>query len=67
MTIQAYFIRFQEVIDQYAAAGFVVESDVKYETRPGGQGYLTGTLLFIDSSSCISASILIRPEAVPTG
>lgn len=51
MTIQAYFTRFREVIDQYAAAGFAVESDVRYETRPGDQGYLTGTLLFIDSST----------------
>jgi hypothetical protein len=50
MTIQAYFTRFREVIDQYAAAGFAVESDVRYEIRPGDQGYLTGTLLFIDSS-----------------
>ncbi len=51
MTIQAYFTRFREVIDQYAAAGFALESDVRYETRPGGQGYLTGTILFIDSST----------------
>jgi uncharacterized protein YbaP (TraB family) len=50
MTMQAYFTQFREVIDQYAAAGFVVESDVRYETRPGEQGYLTGTMLFIDSS-----------------
>ncbi len=51
MTIQACFTQFQDVVDQYAAAGFVVESDVRYETRPGNQGYLTGTLLFIDNST----------------
>ncbi|MCI5150335.1 MAG: hypothetical protein D3916_13275 [Candidatus Electrothrix sp. MAN1_4] len=51
MTIQAYFTQFLEVVDQYAAAGFVVATDVRYETRQGDQGYLSGTLLFIDSST----------------
>jgi hypothetical protein len=49
--IQTYFTQFQAVVDQYTATNFVVETNVNYETRPGDQGYLTGTITFIDSST----------------
>jgi hypothetical protein len=49
--IQTYFTQFQAVVDQYAATNFVVETNVNYETRPGDQGYLAGTITFIDSST----------------
>ena len=49
--IQAYFSQLQAIVDQYAAANFVVETKVNVETRPGDQGYVTGTITFIDNST----------------
>jgi hypothetical protein len=49
--IQAYFSQLQAIVDQYAATNFVVETRVNIETRPGDQGYLTGTITFIDNST----------------
>ena len=48
--IQAYFNRIKAVVDQYAVTGFVLDTDVSFETRPGGQGYLTGSIAFVDGS-----------------
>jgi len=49
--IQTYFNQLQAVVDQYAATNFVVETKVQVETRPGDQGYLKGTITFIDNST----------------
>jgi hypothetical protein len=38
--IEAYFDRIKALVDQYAATGFVLDANVSFETRPGGQGYL---------------------------
>jgi hypothetical protein len=48
--IQTYFTQIKQVTDLYAATSFVLEAQVHFETRPGEQGYLTGTLIFADDS-----------------
>ena len=48
--IQTYFTQIKRIIDQYAATSFVLEAQMHFELRPGDQGYLTGTLLFVDDS-----------------
>lgn len=50
MTIQAYFTRIKKVTDEYALADSVSETDVRFETRSGGQGYLKGSVAFSDDS-----------------
>ncbi len=37
MMIQAYFSQIKQVTDEYAAADFVSETDVGFETRSGGR------------------------------
>jgi hypothetical protein len=48
--IQTYFAQIKAAIDRYAAANFVLESTVNFETRPGNQGYLHGHIVFVDES-----------------
>jgi hypothetical protein len=48
--IQTYFTQIKRVIDQYAATSFVLEAQMHFDMRPGDQGYLTGTLIFVDDS-----------------
>jgi hypothetical protein len=48
--IQSYFTQIKRTIEQYAATSFVLEAQMHFELRPGDQGYLAGTLLFIDDS-----------------
>jgi len=48
--IQAYFNQIKTLVDQYAATHFVLDASVSFETRPGEQGYLTGSLTFVDGS-----------------
>ncbi len=50
MRIDRYFDAIKAVIDRFRAAPFIIESNVKFEARPGDQGYLTGSILFIDGS-----------------
>jgi hypothetical protein len=50
IVIQAYFAYIKSVLDRYAAASFVLDSAVSFETRPGNQGYLHGVIVFIDES-----------------
>ena len=49
--IQAYFSQVKSLVDRYAKASFVLDSNLSFELRPGDQGYVTGVLLFIDGSS----------------
>ena len=51
MAIDAYFSQVKAKIDKYAAASFVVSANVNLETRPGNQGFLTGTIQFVDGST----------------
>lgn len=48
--IQAYFDGIKGVVDRYAATDFVLETNVKFEMRPGDQGFLTGVINFTDGS-----------------
>ena len=48
--IQAYFNQIKTLVDQYAATHFVLDASASFETRPGEQGYLTGSLTFVDGS-----------------
>ncbi len=49
--IQSYFDKIKKVVDQYTGTHFVLESDVNFETRRGGQGYLKGRITFTDGSA----------------
>ncbi len=48
--IQAYFDQVKALVNQYAVTHFVLEAKVSSEMRPGEQGYLTGSITFVDSS-----------------
>ena len=48
--IQAYFNQVKSIVDQYAVTRFVLDANVSFETRPGEQGYLTGSITFLDGS-----------------
>ena len=48
--IQNYFDQIKASVDQYAATGFVLDANVSFETRPGEQGYLAGSVTFVDGS-----------------
>jgi hypothetical protein len=48
--IHAYFERIKEIIDLYAAAPFVADAQVSFQTRPGDQGFVTGIVTFINGS-----------------
>ncbi len=48
--IQAYFTQIKTVVDQYATTKFVLATRINFETRPRNQGYLTGSITFIDES-----------------
>jgi len=48
--IQKYFDQIKASVDQYAATGFVLDANVSFEMRPGDQGYLAGSVTFVDGS-----------------
>jgi hypothetical protein len=48
--IQTYLAQIKTAVDQYAAANFVVESTLNFESRPGNQAYLHGVIVFVDGS-----------------
>lgn len=48
--IQNYFARLKAELDRYATTSFVLETKLNFKTRPGDQGYLTGSVEFIDNS-----------------
>ncbi len=48
--IHAYFEQIKEIIDLYAAAPFVADAQVSFQTRPGDQGYFSGIVTFINGS-----------------
>ena len=49
--IQAYFDQVKAIVDQYAATRFVLDANVSFEMRPGGQGHLAGAITFADGSA----------------
>lgn len=50
MVIQRYFNEIRAAIERYAAIAYVLTTDVNFESRPGDQGYLHGSIYFIDGS-----------------
>jgi hypothetical protein len=48
--IQAYFSQIKALVDRYAATRFVLDTSIRFEIRPGEQGYLTGSITFVDGS-----------------
>ncbi|MCB0192339.1 MAG: hypothetical protein KDJ65_10385 [Anaerolineae bacterium] len=48
--IPIYFDQVKAVIDKYAATGFVLETNVNFERRPGDQGFLNGVISFVEGS-----------------
>ena len=48
--IQTYFAQVKAIVDQYAVTSFVLDTEVSFETRPGEQGYLSGSITFVDGS-----------------
>lgn len=49
--LDAYFARLKALLDRYAATPFVLLVRSDFEARPGGQGYLSGSVIFVDSSA----------------
>lgn len=56
--IQTYFNQIKAAVDQYAATRFVLDANVKFETRPGDQGYLAGSITFVDGSALYFSEFL---------
>jgi hypothetical protein len=50
MAIQAYLVQTRASIDKYAATSFVIDAETSFEIRPGDQGYLTGSITFVDGT-----------------
>lgn len=50
MVIQRYFSEIRSTIEHYAATSYVLTTDINFESRPGDQGYLHGSVYFIDGS-----------------
>ena len=51
MDIQTYFNQIEILVNQYLATDFVAQANLTIEPRPAQQGYLTGSIIFIDSSA----------------
>lgn len=49
--IDDYFAQIKATVDKYAATKFVLSASVNFDTRPGEQGYLTGSITFEDGSA----------------
>jgi hypothetical protein len=49
--IPTYFAQIKALVDQYAATRFVLDAQVSFEERPGAQGYLAGSITFVDRSA----------------
>jgi peptidyl-tRNA hydrolase len=48
--IEAYFTNIKSLVEKYAATMLVLETQLQLDSRRGGQGYLTGQILFEDLS-----------------
>lgn len=48
--IEEHFNEIKRIIDSYAAAPFVLDTQVSFELHPGNQGYVVGIVLFQDRS-----------------
>ncbi len=50
MVIQSYFNKIKATLDRYAIINYVLDSKADFEVRAGDQGYLYGSISFIDGS-----------------
>lgn len=50
MLLQTYCNRIKAEVDRYAATSFVLEVEINFDLRPGGQGYLHGTIQFVNGA-----------------
>lgn len=48
--IEAYFTDIKGLVEKYAATGLVLEIQLQFDNRRGGQGYLAGQIRFEDLS-----------------
>jgi hypothetical protein len=48
--IAAYFDQIKATVDTWATTSFVLETQLHFEVRQAGQGYLVGSVTFSDSS-----------------
>ena len=51
MVIQTYFDQIKKVLNRFATTHFVIEVKIHLDIRPGEQGYIKGTIHFIDHST----------------
>lgn len=50
MALQRYLNHLKEVIDSYIATHIILESSIRFDVRPGEQGYVKGSIRFKDGS-----------------
>jgi hypothetical protein len=63
--LEPYFTRLKAILDRYAATPFVLHVKFSFETRPGGQGYLSGSVIFQDGSALHFSEFLdTTPSAI---
>ena len=48
--LDAYLDQIRTTIGRYAATTFVVDCNLVVEKRPGNQGFVTGSMVFLDGS-----------------
>ncbi len=48
--IEAYFTDLKCLVEKYAATSWVLQTQLQFESRRGGQGYVSGQILFEDFS-----------------
>ena len=62
--IDAYLDHIKALLDHYVTTPFVLDSTCNLETRPGGQGHLSGSVTFIDGSKLNFSEFL---DTTPAG
>ena len=50
MLIKTYFSEIKAITDKYSATDFVLSTILNFDIRPGDQGYLYGSVTYIDNS-----------------
>ncbi len=51
MVIQTYFNQIKAGVDRYASTPFVLDAKLNFDLRPGEQGYLNGSIQFVDETT----------------
>lgn len=50
MLLQTYFNRIKTEFDRYSATRFVLDAEINFDLRPGDQGYVSGTIQFVNGA-----------------